>query len=343
MKAAVFYGPHQPLRIEEREIPRPGPGEILVKVAACGVCHSDLEYIELGVPTFKKPPVILGHEPSGIVEEVGPGVTEFAPGARVILSAVTGCGQCLWCRSGRENICSRMTMLGNSIDGAYAEFVKVPARMAFAIPEEVSLREGCIIADAISTPFHAVKNQARVKAGDVVVVIGCGGVGLNAVQIASALGAHVIAVDIVEKKLQWARELGAAEVINAGQADVPKKVRELTGGGVDVALEVIGNPETIRQAYGCLRPGGRLCVVGYCPGDFSLQASRLMMRELEIVGSCGCPPQEYPRIIRMVADGQIKVKPLVTHYFSLEEVDKAFEVMKKGESIRSVLVIGDQA
>jgi len=338
MKAAMFHGPNQPLKIEAVEIPKIGPDEILVKVAACGVCHTDLGYIDHGVPTFKKPPLILGHEPSGTVEKVGESVTNFAVGDRVVLPAVLTCGKCAYCRTGRENICLNMVMYGNHVDGAYAEFVKAPGKDALHLPEEIPLIEGCIIADAISTPYHAVKNRGEVKPGDSVVVFGCGGVGINVVQIAAATGASVVAVDVLPIKLEWAKKLGAVETINAKEVeDVGKAVRKLTDGGADIAFEVIGNPTTIEQAFGCVRGGGRLVVVGYTHKDISVNAGRIMFREMEIVGSLGCRPIDYPKLIEMVRIGKIKVKELVTEKFSLGDINDAFDVMRKGESLRTVV------
>ncbi len=179
MKAAVFHGGDVGLKIEEVPVPKIGEQEILVKVAACGVCHTDLHYIEHGVPTFKPPPIILGHEASGVVEEVGGAVTNLAVGQRVLIPAVLTCGRCAFCRMGRENICSAMTMLGNHINGAYAEFVAVPAKDVLELPESIPLNEASIIADAISTPYHAVKNRARVRPGDTLVSFGCGRGGLT--------------------------------------------------------------------------------------------------------------------------------------------------------------------
>jgi len=208
MKAVVFHGKDVGLKVEDIPVPKITSDQILVKVAACGVCHTDLHYIEHGVPTFKKPPVVLGHEASGVVEEAGADVTNVKKGDRVLIPAVLTCGKCMFCRMGRENICSAMTMVGNHLDGAYAEYVAVPAKDVLDLPESVPLEEASIIADAISTPYHAVKNRAQVKPGDTVVVFGCGGVGINAVQMATAAGGYVIAVDINERKLEWALEFG---------------------------------------------------------------------------------------------------------------------------------------
>lgn len=337
MKAVVFHGPEVGLKVEEVDLPKVGPGEILVKVAACGVCHSDLHYLE-GLPTFKKPPLILGHEASGTVEEVGPEVTDFKKGDRVLFPATTSCGVCALCRMGRENICSAQKMFGNDIDGSYAQFVKGPAKDAIRLPEEIPLVEGCVISDAISTPFHAVKNRAEVKPGDVVVVFGCGGVGINIVQLASAVGGSVIAVDVSDKKLDWARKFGASATVNPSGIDISKEIRRMTAGGADIAIEAIGKPETIQQAYESVRVGGRLVVVGYCSKNITINPARLMYREVEIRGSLGCRAVDYPKIMEMVKLGKIDIKGVITHRMPLDEINTAFDLMRKGESLRSIVL-----
>ncbi len=341
MKAAVFHEPNQPLKIEEVDIPKIESNEILVKIAACGVCNTDLHYIDHGIPTFKKPPMILGHEPSGIVEEVGAEVKNFNVDDRVLIPPVFSCGYCDNCRLGRENICFNMIMLGNHIDGAYAEYTKAPAKDCQHLPEDMPLEESSIIADAISTPFHAVKNRAQVKPGDSVVVFGCGGVGINVVQMAAAAGGSVIAVDIIDKKLEVAKELGAKHTINpTGKEDkaLLKEIRALTGGGADIAIEAIGNPKTIELGPAAVKAGGLHCQVGYTHHNVSMNAGRLMFREIEIKGSLGCRPVDYPKIIEMVRFGKIQLDPVVTHRFKLDEINDAFEVMRKGESLRSIIV-----
>jgi propanol-preferring alcohol dehydrogenase len=339
MKAAVFHGSEQGLKIEDIPVPRIEDDQVLVKVAACGVCHTDLHYLEHGVPTFKKPPVVLGHEASGVVEELGSRVTHLKKGQRVLVPAVLTCGRCFACRQGRENICSDMKMVGNHFDGAYAEYMAAPAKDILDLPESIPLQEASIIADAISTPYHAVKNRARIRPGDTVVIFGCGGVGINAVQLASAAGGYVIAVDINDRKLDWARQFGAAQTINASSVErVSKEVKKLTGGGADIAMEVIGNPRTIEEAFECVRIGGRLCVVGYTHEKISVVAGKIMFKEIEVVGSLGCRPVDYVPLIRMVEQGKIDVKRQVTHRFKLDEIAKAFEVMKEGLSLRSIVV-----
>jgi Zn-dependent alcohol dehydrogenase len=214
----------------------------------------------------------------------------------------------------------------------------VPDKDVLHLPESIPLEEASIIADAISTPYHAVKNRARVQPGDTVVIIGCGGVGMNAVQLASAAGGYVIAVDVAERKLDWAREFGAAKTINASKVErVSKEIKKLTGGGADIAMEIIGNPRTIEEAFDCVRVGGRLVVVGYTHEKISIVAGKIMFKEIEVLGSLGCRPVDYPPLIRMIEQGKVKLKEQVTHRFPLEEIMKAFEVMKEGVSLRSIV------
>lgn len=343
MKAAIFHGPNQPLKVEEVPTPAPGVGEILVKVAACGVCHTDMHYIDHGVPTFKPPPMILGHEASGTVAKLGEGVGKWNEGDRVLLPAVLSCGTCRQCRIGRENICQNMKMFGNHVDGAYAEYVIAPAKDALVMPEDVPLIEGSIIADAISTPYHAVVNRGQVKPGDWVAVFGCGGVGINLVQVAAAVGASVIAIDLVPEKLEIAKKMGAQETINPAEVDkgrIDKAIKKLIGDGVDVAFEAVGNPKTIQAAYSTIRMGGTCVVVGYTHLPAEIPVSRLMFFEQSLIGSLGCRPVDYPRIIEMARIGKIKVKELVTGQFGLDQINDAFDLLRKNDphTLRSVIV-----
>jgi 6-hydroxycyclohex-1-ene-1-carbonyl-CoA dehydrogenase len=342
MKAAVFHGPHRPLTVEERPVPVAGPGEIVIKVAACGLCHTDLHYIDHDVPTFATPPLVLGHEASGRIAQVGAGVAGWRLGERVLIPALLTCGACDACRRGRENICEHGVMPGNHIDGAYAEFVRIPAKDSLRLPEELALESACLIADAVSTPYHAVINRGEVRAGQKVVVFGCGGVGVNVVQIAAAAGAEVWAVDLREGRLATALEFGAAHIIDASKSEtIAKDLRRATGGGADVAFEAIGNPTTMRNAFDSLHRGGRLVVVGYSERDVVFSAAKLMFNEMEVRGSLGCRPADYPRIIEMARRGTIKVEPLVTGRFSLEDINRGLDVLRSGDGLRNIVVPGD--
>ena len=329
MRAAVLHPGARELRVEERPTPDPAGDEILVRVAACGLCRTDLHYLH-GLPTAKAPPIVLGHEVSGTVESVGAAVSGFEKGARVLLPPVLPCGSCETCRRGRGNVCLRMIMLGNHRDGGFAEYVAVPSSCAFPLPPSLPLAEASVLSDAGSTAYHAVVNRGQVVSGEWVAVIGCGGVGLSVLQVAHAVGARTVAVDIAADKLERATRLGADEVVD-GSGDVLKALRKLTGGGPDVAFEVIGNPKTIRLAVDAARTGGRVVVVGYADADVGLPAGRIMFRELEVRGSLGCPLQEFPRVLSLAAKGVFNLQETVTHRYTLEEVNEGFAALDRGE------------
>ncbi len=338
MRAAVFHGSGQPLTLEDVPRPDTGPGDALVKVAACGFCHTDLHYLDHGVATAKAPPLILGHEISGVVEELGPGGTDRSVGDRVLVPSVLPCGNCDYCRSGRGNICPHLQMPGNHFDGGFAEYVRAPARDLVPLPPDLDLKHSAVIADALTTPYHAVAHRARVQSGDWVVVVGCGGVGINAVQFAAAAGANVIAVDLRSEKREAARELGAREALDpAGQPDLGREVRKMTGGGADVALEVVGKPETVSLALSTLRRGGRLCVVGYSDSVVPIPLNRLMFFEYEIVGSLGCRPVDYSRVIEMARTGKVKLEAVISATLPLDQIGQAAVDLRNGKGFRTLI------
>jgi len=264
-------------------------------------------------------------------------VTNLAEGDPALMPALLWCGACRYCWTGRHNICAHSRMPGNDIDGAFAEYVKAPADQCFKLPPEIALVEGCVIADALTTPYHAVVDRARVQPGEVVLVVGCGGVGINAVQIAAAMGAHVIGVDLSEERLEWARKCGAVETINPrSDPEYPKTVRRLADGGADVAIEAIGNPATQQQAFNAVRTGGRLILLGYSDKELSLNASRIMYREIEVIGTLGCPPDGYRRVIDMVQEGRLRL--LVTGRFPLSDINAGLDALRRSEGLRSVVI-----
>ncbi len=345
LRAAIFEKVKAPLKLLDYY---PSPdisdelGKAIIEVVACGVCHTDIGYLDHGVPTVKTPPLILGHEISGRVKEISEDVINFKKGDHVIIPAVLSCGYCSNCRVGRENICSNQQMIGNHINGGFAEQIKVPVKDIHHLPTELSLEESCIISDAVSTPYHAVKNRAQVRPGDWTVVFGCGGIGLNVIQNVKIAGGLPIAVDLVPKKLEVAKQLGAITTILADDLDEKKVVgtiRKLTGGGADIAIEAIGKPSTMKQAFNSLRTGGRLVAVGYSPRRWDgFDIGRVMFREMEVRGSLGCRPVDYPRIIELVKIGSLVLNPLITHRFSLSEINEAFDVMRRGEGIRTIIL-----
>ncbi|MEK6609546.1 MAG: zinc-binding dehydrogenase [Gemmatimonadota bacterium] len=338
MKAAVFHGTGRPLEITELPDPTPGRGEVLVRVAACGLCHTDLHYLDHGVKTFKTPPLVLGHEAAGTVAALGPETDGWKPDDRVLVPSLWACGRCRFCRMGRENLCANLVMPGNHADGAFAEFVVAPAKELVSVPASIPLERACVIADAISTTFHAVKHRGKVRPGDAVAVVGCGGVGLNVIQCSVVAGATVIAVDVNEARLELAKKLGARHAINPATAErVDKQVRTLTDGGVDVAFEAVGTPKTIDLAFSLIRKGGRLCVIGFASEPVTINAGKVMFYELEICGSLGCGGGEYPEIVALVESGRIDLEPIVSGTLPLGEINEGFDRMRRGEGIRWVV------
>jgi len=338
MKAAVYHGNGPRLAIEQMPTPALRDGDVLLRVAACGLCHTDLHYLDHGVPTFLKPPIILGHEAAGTVEQIGPAVSGVAVGDRMLAPSIWACGRCRYCRAGRENLCVDLVMPGNHMHGGFAEFLAVPAKELVRLPADLPLERACVIADAVSTPYHAVKQRAQVRVGDSVAVVGCGGVGLNVVQCAALAGATVIAVDLNDARLALAARMGARHTINPAATDrVDKEVRKLSDGGVDVAFEVVGKPHTIDLAFNLLRKGGRLVVIGFSHEPVPINTAKLMFYELELAGSLGCGGGLYPEIVALVAAGRIDLEPIVSGTFPLEGINDGFDRLRRGEGVRWVV------
>ena len=335
MRAAVFTGERE-LQLTEVEVPEIGDDDLLIKVTACGICHTDEGFIE-GTPTFKKPPIILGHEASGRVSQVGKNVTNFKVDDPVLIPPVMTCGYCRFCINGRETLCSNQNFMGSHTDGAFAEYVKVPAKDIVKVPETLPLADVAIVSDAVATPYHAVFERAHVQPGDVVAVIGCGGVGINVVQMAVVAGAKVIALDLIDSKLELAKQFGAHLTINPRKEDVKKRIRAYTS-HVDISFEVIGNPKTQELAFSLLSPGGKMVAVGYSPKPWDgFNSGKVMFREMEIIGSLGCPPKSFPKIIHLLETKKIKLDNLITHRYKLEQINEAFEQLRKGEGVRILI------
>ncbi len=344
MKAAVFHGAdgaHKlaPMSIEEVPRPRPGADEALVKVAACGLCRTDLDYLKGEGPTPKSPPVILGHEPAGVIEEIGAGVHGLEVGQRVLVTPLVPCRNCDYCRTGYENLCPTMEILGATRDGAFAEYVLSPATGIFAVPDNLPLEEAAIITDAVATSYHALYRQANLQPGQTIAIFGAsGGVGLVCVQLAAALGARVIGVGRQIWKLKTAQELGAAEVIAV--QDVPKvdsAIRKMTGGGVDIAIDATGVPAMIETAIRSTRPGGKTVVVGLSYGKFEVAVNHLMWLERTIAGSKNYRIVDLPKVLTLVERGVVDLKRVISHRFKLDEINEAYQMLDRGEMLRGIV------
>ena len=339
MRALVLSEFDGPLELREVATPEIGPRDALVRVRYIGVCGTDLK-IRAGRMGLDALPLIMGHEVAGEVAAVGEAVTDFAPGDRVAVAFYVTCGRCRYCREGRDTLCDEVRQHGFSINGGMAEYMKTPAVNLCRAPDNVPLERACILADAVATSYHAVVKRAQVRPGMTVLLVGVGGVGLHALQMARLAGARTIAVDINDARLALAGELGADELVDARRAPFSEQVRALTGGaGADVALEFVSNADTLPQSYRSLRKAGRLVFVGYTPGlPIEVMPHELVRGEFEVYGSRATTKQELADTMDLVAQGRIT--PVVDRVFPLEEVESAFDALRRGESLgRNVLAV----
>jgi S-(hydroxymethyl)glutathione dehydrogenase/alcohol dehydrogenase len=360
VKAAVMRAFNAPLEIEELSIDSPGPGEVLVKTVASGVCHSDLHVIEGGLPM--PPPCVLGHEPAGIVEAVGPGVADVRPGDHVIGCLTTFCGICRFCTEGRPYLClaqyvgrpegakPRLSSTGGEPIaqlanlGSYAEKMLCPERSLVKIRDDMPLDRACLIGCGVTTGLGAVLNTARVPAGASVVVIGCGGVGLAAVQGARIAGAsQIVALDTQPWKLDLARSLGATHALSAKEGDPVSAVHAITGGGADYVLECIGLATAVQQAVAMTGRGGTTLLVGVVPmtEQVPIATCDLTLQEKKIVGSYMGSNRfrfDMPKYVDFYLDGRLRLDEMISSRIPLEDVNVAFDRMRRGEAARQVIV-----
>ncbi len=348
MKAAVLYEIREPLRIEELEIPALNDDDVLIKTYACGVCHTDLKVFE-GRNRFK-PPTVLGHEVSGTIERVGSRCREFfKEGDGVIVGMRYRCGRCRYCLAARENLCSNRpappplkkgdgTVVTRWNVGGFAEYVSVPAYMVFKIPQALGMDEASVIGCRVTTAYNAVKHVAELAPGDSALVIGCGGVGLNAIQFLKCFGAYpIIAVDVIEKKLEQAKRFGATHIINAQSENPVPVVKKLTDGGVDKAFEAIGNPKTADQIIQATRPGGTATIIGGLGGGpFTISSGNFVTKEIIIKGVSSRRANDVLEVFQMAQDGRIDVKTLITKKYRHEQINEALNDLKHGRMLMGI-------
>ena len=348
-----------PLEIEEVEIDDPGPGEVLVKTAASGICHSDLHVIEGDIPIPS--PCVLGHEPAGIVEVVGEGVTDFAPGDHVIGCVSQWCGVCKFCTHGRPHLClaqftgrpegaaARISAKGEPITqfanlSSFADHMLIPERSLVKIRDDMPLDRACLIGCGVTTGLGAALNTVQIPPGASVAIIGCGGVGLSALQGARIIGAgKIIAVDAQPWKFDLARDLGATDCVNAADGDPVAAVQELTGGGADFVFECIGLIPTVEQAVAMTGRGGTTVLVGVVPigKKVEIDAADLTLNEKKITGSNMGSNRfrfDMPKYIEYYLDGRLKLDEMISSRIKLDEINVAFDLLRKGEAARQVIV-----
>ncbi len=357
MKAAVLHAPKTPLVIEDVVISKPGPREVLVRTAAVGVCHSDLHFVDGAYP--HPVPVVLGHEAAGVVEQVGSEVRTVKPGDHVITCLSAYCGHCEHCLTGHLSLCiapdtrradgeePRLMAKGSEMRqfvnlSAFAEQMLIHEHALVAVRRDMPLDRGALIGCAVTTGFGAVAHTAKVRPGETVAVIGCGGIGLatiNAAQIAGA--SRIIAIDRLPGKLALAQEFGATDVINASEVDAVDGVRALTRGGVHHAFEAIGLKQTTEQAFAMLRRGGTATVIGMIPPGVRIELKGTdFLAEKRIQGSMMGSnrfPVDMPRLVDFYLSGKLKLDELISRRMPLAQINEAFDELRRGELARSVI------
>ncbi len=339
MLAARMHQPGEPLRLDQVPVPSPAHGQVLVKVLACGVCGSDLHFIEGHSPVARMP-ITLGHEPAGVVHETGPGVEGVTAGQRVAVRPGTRCGECEPCSLGRDNICERSQVLGMHVDGGLAEFVAVPAQDVIPIPEGVSFAQAAIAGDAIATPYHALVERGQLRAGETVAVFGCGGLGIHAIKLARLAGASfVVAVDVQPGAIERAKRAGADFAVNAAEERPSRAIRKAIG-GADLAVECVGHPDSIGEAARSLKRGGRAVVVGMGDQPIALPPpNAFTWSENSLIGSFGSSAGTVRRILAMAASGRLDLSESVSATVPLSEVNRALDMLRApGREVVRVVV-----
>jgi 6-hydroxycyclohex-1-ene-1-carbonyl-CoA dehydrogenase len=337
-------------RLERQELPalKPGPDHVVVQVAGCGVCHTDIGYAFDGVPTRHPLPLVLGHEIAGRVVTVGERVAHWQ-GQTVIIPAVIPCGECPACKVGRTTICRKQFMPGNDGDGGFATHVVVPGRGLCPVPDKlpngITLAALSVVADAVTTPFEAIR-RAQLGPDDIAVFTGVGGIGGFGVQIAAALGAAVVAIDIDRERLDLAARRGASLTLDASQMSdkdlkfaVRAFVKQSGRGGIGLKIfETSGTAAGQTTAFGLIDHGGYLSVVGYSPKPVELRLSNLMAFDATARGNWGCPPEQYPAALSLVLEGKVALQPYVEEH-SLDEAPQVLEAVHKHAIRRRAILI----
>lgn len=331
MRAARFHGADRPIAIEEIAYPVAGPGEVVVRLVACGVCGSDVHFLD-GMPVPAPTPITLGHEPAGVIESLGEQVGGWAVGDRVAVHLGRGCGACRTCLAGHANCCPQLAAPGLHFDGGFAEAIRVPAGILVRVPDGVSLAAAGVATDCVATPYHALTCRARLRRDERVVVIGVGGVGGQAVQLARALGAgQVVAVDLSAVALERALRAGASDAVQVEPGEDPTaRLRAVTGGGADLVLECVGTPDTVASGLSALIPGGRLIAVGVgmLPPRIDLPQALFALTELSVLGSFGSHRHDIEEVLRLAAAGTIDIESTISHRLPLSAVGEALEMLR---------------
>ena len=331
---ALLLSEYSKLEVADLPSPVAGPGDVLVRVAACGICGSDVHGYD-GSSGRRIPPLVMGHEAAGVIAEVGEGVSRFAVGDRVTFDSTVYCGSCDFCLAGEINLCDNRQVVGVSTPdfrraGAFAEFVTVPERIVYKLPDELSFAEAAML-EAVSVALHAVV-VSEVKGGETTLVIGAGMIGLLILQAARAAGCgRILVADVDASRLKLAEEAGAdATILASGEAMVQQVLQETTGRGVDLVLEAVGRDETVAAAVDAVRKGGTVTLVGNITPQVTLPLQKVVSRQIRLQGSCASSG-EYPQAIELISNGKIRVTPLITAVAPLSDGAQWFERLHSRE------------
>ena len=332
MKALELVGPSA-FKVVDRALPEISASDVLIQVKACGICGSDIHGMD-GSSGRRIPPVVMGHEASGVIQQLGANVDDLKVGDRVTFDSTVFCNDCDYCSQGQVNLCDNRQVMGVSCgefhrDGAFSEHVACPAHICHRLPEGLSFEEAAF-AEPVGVAVHAV-NRSQVKRGDTAVVIGSGLIGLLVIQALKWRGcSQIIAFDLDDSRLALAKQLGATEVFNSKQSDAVKSVVDLTGGGADHAFEVVGASVTVNMAIDCVRKGACVTLVGNLSPEVTMPLQKVVTRELTLFGSCAING-EYPEALTAIADGHIQVTPLITAQVNIDNAGEWFAKLKAAE------------
>lgn len=336
MMAAVLEAFGKDLIIKNLPIPKPGKGEVLLKIKASALCVSDIHIQDGRIPTVKIP-LIPGHEMAGEIVSVGEGVNYHSVGERVLVLIDITCGHCRFCKEQRSNLCTNLVRIGFERNGSHAEYCVVPADNVFNIGD-IPFEQAACLMDAVGCMYNAIKRQGQVKAGDRVMILGVGGIGMNAIMIAKMLGAEVYATSRNDKKLEIAKKLGADYVINTRKENLPYVIRQITNNKLcDVIIDNIGIHETVNDAVHLVRPGGKVLVAGYYDKTFEVDFQELMKYEKEIIGIRGIRRTDITEVINLLK--QKKLEPYIFCTMPFADINKALKMMREGKNMGRIVLM----
>jgi len=338
MQAAIYRNPYESLSVEERDIPVIGQREVLIKVRVCAICNSDLSYIDRGMAPQAAPPLILGHELSGEIADLGDRVQDLSIGDRVILPATLSCGNCEGCRRNDESSCENLVYLGSGVDGGFAQYIAVDAKHVRVLPDWAGYELGSVISNLFLGAYHLVFERSRIQDGDKVVIFGSGAFGLSILQMAHLRHADVYMVDLFDWKLEIAKKYSAAGVLNSNRASVCEDaLKELLGDRADVIIDTVGAPRTLIQGMRVLKKGGHHIMAANSDNQIPFLLSQILLNEMTISGVLSAPIHCYENVIHLLEKKKLQWEELITQKYSLKDINRGINHLRLGQSLRTLI------